>query len=291
MKNILFIIFIIISSYLHAEITVSQSSDKFSPDLRIVTSTQIVVKEIGSNGFFDQTSIYLFPMYFYETKSNSGTFAFRFKYRATEWGFFNEVTFLIDGKTTTLPAKSISRDTAISLTNDVFDTEIFSIDIPEDLYKKIIIAKSVSIRFAGSKLVTDCDVKTEFLTDSKQFYYAAKEYFNATKQNVINGKADALITLSAGFQVTDMTTIPADAIRKHNLSSGVLVVSVAPGSIAERAGMRVGDIIKNFGFFQTVKTKEEVKEIVDEKQPGDHLLATVFHSDDGIFPTVLSLKF
>jgi serine protease Do len=67
-----------------------------------------------------------------------------------------------------------------------------------------------------------------------------------------------------------VATISEDVAKLQNLTPGVLVRQVSPGSSADLAGIVVGDIIVKFGG-QEIKTSEELREVRDSFQIGDEV--------------------
>ena len=75
-----------------------------------------------------------------------------------------------------------------------------------------------------------------------------------------------------GYLGISMETVTDELARKDNLSSvnGVYVDSVLPGSAAEEAGMKQGDVITKVNG-ETVNTSPEVQEQVSRYHPGDKI--------------------
>lgn len=72
----------------------------------------------------------------------------------------------------------------------------------------------------------------------------------------------------------DITHLPstfgADAVWATNLN-GVGIVSVAPGSVAERAGLKPGDIVHEFAGTAVLRTGE-LQSAVEKMAPGDQAI-------------------
>lgn len=75
------------------------------------------------------------------------------------------------------------------------------------------------------------------------------------------------------------TNVDAEMAQRFNMPEGVYVYSVTPGSAAEAAGIRQGDIITGIQG-QTVKTTDELNKIKDEYDAGDTITLTVVRSGE-----------
>lgn len=73
--------------------------------------------------------------------------------------------------------------------------------------------------------------------------------------------------------------VNAEMAQRFNMPEGVYVYSVTPGSAAEAAGIRQGDIITGIQG-QTVKTTDELNKIKDEYNAGDTITLTVVRSGE-----------
>ncbi len=75
------------------------------------------------------------------------------------------------------------------------------------------------------------------------------------------------------------TNVDAEMAQRFNMPEGVYVYSVTPGSAAEAAGIRQGDIITGIQG-ETVKTTDELNKIKDEYDAGDTITLTVVRSGE-----------
>ncbi len=75
------------------------------------------------------------------------------------------------------------------------------------------------------------------------------------------------------------TNVDAEMAQRFNMPEGVYVYSVTPGSAAEAAGIRQGDIITGIQG-QTVKTTDELNKIKDEYNAGETITLTVVRSGE-----------
>nr|WP_189629290.1 MULTISPECIES: trypsin-like peptidase domain-containing protein [Roseivirga] len=85
-----------------------------------------------------------------------------------------------------------------------------------------------------------------------------------------------------GVQITD-----ADG-RFTNELSGVLISGVSPGGAAERAGIKIDDVIVGIDD-RTVRTTSELQELVARKRPGDEILVK-YKRDGKLKETKLKLR-
>ncbi len=75
------------------------------------------------------------------------------------------------------------------------------------------------------------------------------------------------------------TNVDAEMAQRFNMPEGVYVYSVTPGSAAEAAGIRQGDIITGIQG-QTVKTTDELNKIKDEYDAGETITLTIVRSGE-----------
>ena len=75
------------------------------------------------------------------------------------------------------------------------------------------------------------------------------------------------------------TVVDEEMAQRLNMPQGVYVYSVTPGSAAEKAGIRQGDIITGIQG-ETVKTTDELNKIKDEYDAGDEITLTVVRSGE-----------
>ncbi len=77
------------------------------------------------------------------------------------------------------------------------------------------------------------------------------------------------------------TDVDAEMAQRFNMPQGVYVYSVTPGSAAEKAGLRQGDIITGIQG-QEVTSTDELNEIKDEYNAGDTINLTIVRSGEKI---------
>ena len=79
------------------------------------------------------------------------------------------------------------------------------------------------------------------------------------------------INLWRGMEVSDITTDIAQRF-KINAKSGIAVISVSPGSQAEQAGIRPGDVIYEINRLPVKNTRDY--SVIIDKASGDALIGT-----------------
>lgn len=103
--------------------------------------------------------------------------------------------------------------------------------------------------------------------------------------NEVKSKIDDLSKpiLNLGIKVRD---IDADTAKKYDLEEGIYVVSVDEFSPAEKAGLKIGDIIVKCDK-KSVTTLEKLKEIKQTKNSGDKMEIEVFRNGKHVSVTVV----
>ncbi len=98
--------------------------------------------------------------------------------------------------------------------------------------------------------------------------------------NEVKNKLDTLSkpTLNFGIKVRE---IDKDTAKQHNLEQGIYVISVDEFSPAEKAGMKVGDIIVKCDGKECI-TYKKLKEIKQSKNAGDTIKITVVRNEKNV---------
>ena len=94
-----------------------------------------------------------------------------------------------------------------------------------------------------------------------------------TKINVLSKQL-----LNLGIQIKD---IDSDVSKKYNLSEGIYIVSVDEFSPAEKAGVKIGDIIVKCDG-KSVKTAKELKAMKESKNAGDTIDLEVIRNNKNV---------
>ena len=76
----------------------------------------------------------------------------------------------------------------------------------------------------------------------------------------------------------------SNAMRRYGIPAGAAVEAVTSGSCAEKAGIRVGDIITSFDG-KTISSKEELVTAVKSKRAGDQVEITVYRQGESVTVT------
>src|SRR5262245_7106466 len=79
---------------------------------------------------------------------------------------------------------------------------------------------------------------------------------------------------SIGISFGNLTSLQTDG-NDIGITHGVLVVRVEPGSVAEDAEMRAGDVIEAINR-ETVRDKEDFKRVLNRLKPGDPIVLQVY---------------
>ncbi len=103
-------------------------------------------------------------------------------------------------------------------------------------------------------------------------------YSFAVPVNIVSKVVNDLMkfgVVQRGYLGVSMETVTDELSRKNNLDdlNGVYVDSVLPGSAAEEAGLRAGDVITKIND-QNVNTSPELQEQVSRFHPGDKVVVT-----------------
>jgi serine protease Do len=88
-----------------------------------------------------------------------------------------------------------------------------------------------------------------------------------------------------GLSVQDITPEIARELDLERDSAGVVVSSVAPGSAAEEAGLRPGDIIEMVGN-KPVANVAEFRKRIAERAEGESVLVLVRRGDQTLFRVI-----
>lgn len=103
--------------------------------------------------------------------------------------------------------------------------------------------------------------------------------------NEVKNKIDALSKpiLNLGIQIRD---IDSDTAKQHNLEEGIYVMAVDEFSPAEKAGVKIGDIIVKCDG-KSVKTFKELKAIKETKSAGDTINIEVVRNNKNVTLSVV----
>jgi Trypsin-like serine proteases, typically periplasmic, contain C-terminal PDZ domain len=98
--------------------------------------------------------------------------------------------------------------------------------------------------------------------------------------NEVKNKIDALSKpiLNLGIQIRE---IDSNTAKQHNLQEGIYVMAVDEFSPAEKAGVKIGDIIVKCDG-KSVKTLKELKAIKDTKSAGDKINLEVIRNNKNV---------
>jgi serine protease Do len=91
----------------------------------------------------------------------------------------------------------------------------------------------------------------------------------------------------AGISVMELTREIARQLGLHKEDKGVVVIRVEPGSAAEEAGIRKGDVIQEINRKKTDRL-EDYNKITSEMQPGDTILLFVNRGGKKFYVTLRS---
>src|SRR5262245_6772626 len=100
-----------------------------------------------------------------------------------------------------------------------------------------------------------------------------REITAKTASSSINS-GDDLRKESIGISFGNLTSLQTDG-NDIGITHGVLVVRVEPGSVAEDAEMRAGDVIEAINR-ETVRDKEDFKRVLNRLKPGDPIVLQVY---------------
>jgi hypothetical protein len=152
---------------------------------------------------------------------------------------------------------------------------------PEKL-KRIAAAKSVTFRIVGDRQTISGAWRADLLGDAAAFAAQGPQLLEMTISPPVNNPpapaapvtSQARPILGVGF-----TDVPAQlaATIKLDPPQGALVLEVAPGSIASKAGIAAGDVILEFGSTPIVKAAA-LPAAVAKMQPGQHVAVKIWHA-------------
>jgi serine protease Do len=88
-----------------------------------------------------------------------------------------------------------------------------------------------------------------------------------------------------GFSLTDIDEgVARQFDLPEDIKQGVVITDVAPGSIADRTGLRAGDVVLNVDR-EPVASVGDIQGIIDDAGPGDNTLLYILRGDAHLFVT------
>jgi len=91
--------------------------------------------------------------------------------------------------------------------------------------------------------------------------------------------------LGVGYKLIDQNVAIA-----NDLPAGAYIQTVVDGSAADKAGIRVGDVITQVDKKKLVEKKYEISTIVSKKKIGDKLMLTVYREDENGRPSTKNIE-
>lgn len=205
---------------------ISEKHDKFHPGVTVIDSTFMRPSVLSS--------VSLKPTFVYT--NDTAFFTMDFFYEGEHWLFIDTVIFLIDGKPQTYKIRGTPIREVIS---GSLVYEFPSFPVPEQLFKDISSANSVSVRLQGAQYYYDVALSQEIIGNLNKFYEAVVQH---------RGNARVTSTSRPVLGVKFLTvTAPVASILKMGEPRGVIIATVDAGSPAFKAGIQKGDVILKYG--------------------------------------------
>lgn len=280
MKIIVFVFTLLATSAVLADSTIYQREDKFSGITHYFTDSRDVDLEGGS--FFSRRYV---KFDFHAIKPTSPAVRAPYTLSVTmetpDWVFISAGASLLvklDGKEMISFAGNGGRNYRKVLWAEHL---VESADYPLtlDQLNHIGQAKTVEFRVVGDKQDITGSWKRDLIDDAVFFAQKAPALIAASQATrvelAVSNKSSQIVTpLKLGISFVSVTRPVADALKMPS-EKGVIVVEVTSDSVAERAGIRQGDVILDFNHQQIMST-EELQFAVSKISQGDNISAKVW---------------
>lgn len=249
------------ASQLVAAQTIYKSDDKFSGDTRFFTEERTPDLEGGS--FFSMRYVYFSSHAFKKAANARRPYAILISSSTPDWVFIRSGESLIlklDG-TEMLPLSGDGSMKSRSIVSSGSVREAATYTLSQTEIERIGKAKSVEFRILGDRQTITGTWQPEMIADAA--FFAAKGPgllgIDPAAAKTTSGSAGAE-PQRFGVQFVAVTQPLADSLRMP-AANGVMIVAITPGSIADKSGLRQGDVVLRFGD-RTTSTTEDLQSSV-----------------------------
>jgi hypothetical protein len=240
MNKFLVAVFFLTTSFLALGQDIFKKEDKFTGSTHFFTKPVEVELEGGS--FFSRRYVYLDIHGVKPSAKPSAPYFLTIRMETPDWVFVPQGESLLlkidDGEITRIFGDGGINSRQIQGPSNV--SEIVSYPVTRDLLQRIGQAKKVEFRVVGQRQTVTGAWAAQSLLDAAEFAKVGPTLMDlngtAGLQQAIPTSADAKLPKKLGIQFVAVTQEIA-AAAKINKAVGVIVVAVAPNSVAEQAGI------------------------------------------------------
>lgn len=252
-----------------------QKEDKFSGDTHFFTQDRSPELEGGS--FISGRYVYFSFHAFKKTAKVAEPYVVSVNTHTPSWVFISRGESLIlkiDGnEILNLQGTGSLGSRDVWSSNHLVETATYS--IPHAVLKKIGNAKSVEFRILGERQNITGTWKPDLIADAASFASKVPELLGLTTQPT-NTAGEKLEPQRLGVQFVAVPQAIADLL-KMSTATGGMIMTVTPGSIAEKHGLKQGDVVLQFGE-QIISTTENLQAAVSSVAAGAKVPVKVWRS-------------
>lgn len=256
MSKLTFAFFLLLTACATTTPTIYQRNDQFSGDMDYFTTERNGDLEGGS---FWSGRYVTFSFHAYKVDTAA-------IYRLNVTSVTPQWVFIKDGESLVLKldngdylkfTKSGESSRSVLTGSAVFESASFSITL--DQIRQIGAAKKVEFRIYGGEQIITGSWDNSLIADATLFADQAPNLVGSNKQAQTK-------PLRLGVQYVLVTQPIAESLRIPS-EKGIIITNVLPGSVAEHAGLKPGDVVLKLGD-KTITTLEDLPASIETIKPG-----------------------
>lgn len=238
--------------------TIYKTDDKFSGDTHFYTESRRPELEGGS--FFSRRYVDFSFHAFKQTAKVQNPYVLRVTTETPGWVFINRGESLLlkldGGEMLRLQGDGSMNSRQIVSSDHVIEAASYQLNL--ETLERIGKAKSVEFRIVGDRQSITGSWQPELIADAAFFAVKGPELLG-----IAQAASPATLTIRSaepqrfGVQFVAVTQSLAESLRMP-VTKGVMVVSISQGSVAEKTGLRQGDVVLRFGE-RAISTPEDLQ--------------------------------